>query len=110
DCRSRLPDAAPDRSRLSRTHADGVVDARPPHGCQRLRSPVAATALALITFDSTGSAIGYRMVDPEAPTLPVTEFASTRGDGIFEGIGIASGRPLKVARHLVRFAESARRL
>lgn len=71
---------------------------------------MAATALALITFDSTGSAIGYRMVDPEAPTLPVTEFASTRGDGIFEGIGIASGRPLKVARHLVRFAESARRL
>jgi len=70
----------------------------------------AETALALFTFDDSGSAHGYSMVDPEAPTLTVTEFATTRGDGIFEGIGLASGRPLKVDRHLARFAESARRL
>ena len=70
----------------------------------------ASAALALFTFDASGSADGYSLIDPAAPTLAVTEFATTRGDGIFEGVGLASGRPLKLARHLARFAESARRL
>ena len=68
------------------------------------------TALALFTFDAAGSADGYRLVDPAEPALTVTELATTRGDGIFEGIGLAAGRPLKVARHLARFAESAKML
>ena len=71
---------------------------------------MARTALALFTFDSAGSADGYQLVDPAEPTLTVTELATTRGDGLFEGVGLSSGRPLKVARHLARLAESARRL
>ncbi len=71
---------------------------------------MATAALALFTFDASGSADGYRLLDPAEPTLPVTELATTRGDGIFEGVGLASGRPLKLARHLARLAESARRL
>ena len=70
----------------------------------------ASVALALFTFDASGTADGYRLLDPAEPTLPVTELATTRGDGIFEGVGLSSGRPLKLARHLARFAESARRL
>jgi 4-amino-4-deoxychorismate lyase len=71
---------------------------------------MASVALALFTFDASGSADGYQLLDPAEPTLTVTEFATTRGDGIFEGVGLSSGRPLKLARHLARFAESARRL
>lgn len=70
----------------------------------------ARTALALFSFDATGAAKSYELLDPAQPTLPVTELATTRGDGIFEGIGLTNGRPLKVDRHLARFAESARRL
>ncbi len=71
---------------------------------------MATTALALFTFDASGSADGYRLLDPAEPTLTVTELATTRGDGIFEGVGLSSGRPLKLTRHLARLAESARRL
>jgi 4-amino-4-deoxychorismate lyase len=71
---------------------------------------LARTALAVFTFDAAGSADGYRMLDPAEPALTVTELAATRGDGIFEGIGLAGGRPLKVARHLARFATSAKML
>lgn len=68
------------------------------------------TALALLAFGSDGAATGHRLVDPDAPALPVTELAATRGDGIFETVGLVGGRPLKLDRHLARFAASARML
>ena len=69
-----------------------------------------STALALLTFGPDGAADGHRLVDPEVPQLHVTELAATRGDGVFETVGLLDGRPLKLARHLARFAESARML
>lgn len=69
-----------------------------------------ASALALFAFDSSGSATGYRLVDPAEPALTVTELAATRGDGVFETIGLHEGRPIKAARHFARFAISVRML
>ena len=69
-----------------------------------------AAALARFTFDSSGAANGYSLVDPELPTLTVTELAATRGDGVFETAGLLAGRPLKPARHFARFANSVRML
>jgi 4-amino-4-deoxychorismate lyase len=70
----------------------------------------AAAALALLDFGPSGAASGYRMVDPSVPQLTVLELAATRGDGIFETVGLVDGRPLKLARHLARFEQSARLL
>ena len=69
-----------------------------------------ASALALFTFDAAGAAIGHRLADPGHPVLTVTELAATRGDGVFETVGLHDGRPIKPARHLARFAISARML
>ncbi len=68
------------------------------------------SALALFDFDAAGSATGYRLVDPALPALTVTELAATRGDGVFETVGLHEGRPIKAARHFERFANSARLL
>jgi 4-amino-4-deoxychorismate lyase len=70
----------------------------------------AVAALAVFDFGPTGAASGYRLVDPSAPLLTVMELAATRGDGIFETVGLVDGRPLKLARHLARFEQSARLL
>ena len=69
-----------------------------------------ASALALFTFDAAGAATGYRLADPGHPVLTVTELAATRGDGVFETVALHEGRPIKPARHLERFAISARML
>jgi 4-amino-4-deoxychorismate lyase len=71
---------------------------------------VTAAALAVFRFDAAGAAIGYDLVDPAGPTLAVTELAANRGDGVFETAGLLDGRPLKPARHFVRFATSIRML
>lgn len=67
-------------------------------------------ALAVFDFGPAGAATGYRLVDPADPQLTVMEFAATRGDGVFETVGLIGGRPLKLARHLARLEESARML
>lgn len=67
-------------------------------------------ALAILTFGPDGAADGHRLADPGHPALTVTELAATRGDGVFETVGFFGGRPLKLERHLARFAESARLL
>jgi 4-amino-4-deoxychorismate lyase len=69
-----------------------------------------ASALALFAFDAAGSATGYRLTDPSQPALTVTELAATRGDGVFETVGLHEGRPIKTARHFERFANSVRML
>lgn len=68
------------------------------------------TALALLTFGDDGAATGHRLVDPAEPALTVTELAATRGDGVFETVGLVGGRPLKLDRHLARFGASIRML
>jgi 4-amino-4-deoxychorismate lyase len=71
---------------------------------------MAMSALALFDFDASGAATGYRLVDPAVPALTVTELAATRGDGVFETVGLHEGHPIKSARHFARFAQSARML
>lgn len=68
------------------------------------------SALALIEFDADGAATGHRLVDPAEPHLAVTDLAATRGDGIFETVGLVDGAPLKLDRHLERMARSAQML
>lgn len=69
-----------------------------------------STALAVFEFDGDGVATGYRLVDPDTPTLVVTELAANRGDGVFETAGLLDGLPMKPERHFARFAQSARML
>jgi 4-amino-4-deoxychorismate lyase len=71
---------------------------------------MAMSALALFDFDASGAATGYRLVDPAVPALTVTELATTRGDGVFETVGLHEGHPIKAVRHFERFAQSARML
>lgn len=71
---------------------------------------MSASALAWFEFDPSGAASGYRHADPALPALTVTELAATRGDGVFETVGLHEGRPIKAARHFERFAGSARML
>lgn len=71
---------------------------------------MSASALALFDFDASGAATGYRLVDPTLPALTVTELAATRGDGVFETVGLHEGHPIKAARHFERFATSIRML
>lgn len=47
------------------------------------------------------------VVDPTAPQIPVTDLGVTRGDGIFEVVGVSHGNPLAIDAHLRRLANSA---
>lgn len=53
----------------------------------------------------TGS--GFSIADPDAPQLRVDDLGATRGDGVFETIGVFDGRPRQLEPHLSRFARSA---
>lgn len=70
----------------------------------------ASAALAVFDFGPDGAATGHRLVDPTVPALTVMELAATRGDGVFETVGLIGGRPLKLDRHLARLAQSVRML
>lgn len=48
--------------------------------------------------------------DPLDPVLSALDLAATRGDGIFETIGVGQGAPQALEHHLRRFGESARLL
>ena len=48
-----------------------------------------------------------RLADPDALHVGVRDLGVTRGDGIFETIGVVSGIPQAVEAHLRRFARSA---
>lgn len=74
------------------------------------------TALALLNRPSARTpehepgAADIRMVDPTLPHLSVLDLAATRGDGVFESIGVADGVAHAVEAHLRRFAASAAKL
>jgi 4-amino-4-deoxychorismate lyase len=71
------------------------------------------TVLAILNQPSADAAPhlenapAFEIADPSAPHLSVLDLAATRGDGIFESISIANGRPHAVEAHLRRFASSA---
>lgn len=52
----------------------------------------------------------FRSVDPTAGHIDVTDLGVTRGDGIFEGIGIIDGTVQALEAHLSRLQISARML
>jgi 4-amino-4-deoxychorismate lyase len=74
------------------------------------------TALALLNQPSKDTpphrlgAAPFELVDPSAPQLSVLDLAATRGDGIFEALGVTSGHPHSLDAHLRRFASSAAKL
>ncbi|MGY5765806.1 aminotransferase class IV [Brachybacterium sp. DNPG3] len=52
----------------------------------------------------------YVQADPSAAQLLVTDLAATRGDGIFETVGVFDGVAVNLRPHLERLARSARML
>ncbi|MCB0913599.1 MAG: aminotransferase class IV [Propionibacteriaceae bacterium] len=63
-------------------------------------SPVEASA-------TTPLADRLHVVDPDAPQVSVLDLGVTRGDGIFEVIGVVGGHPQSVDAHLRRLSVSA---
>ncbi|MFZ0530895.1 MAG: aminotransferase class IV [Propionicimonas sp.] len=63
-------------------------------------SPVEASAVVPV-------AQRLREADPDAPQVSVLDLGVTRGDGIFEVLGVINGRPQAVEAHLRRLAVSA---
>lgn len=53
---------------------------------------------------------GFAIADAHSPRLRVLDLGATRGDGIFETIGVTGGRVHALDAHLERFAASARQL
>src|SRR4051794_13839462 len=55
-----------------------------------------------------GRASAALVAVPQAEAeVNVADLAVTRGDGVFESIGVVAGRPLELPRHLARLAHSA---
>lgn len=50
------------------------------------------------------------VADPDAPQIKVEDLGLTRGDGVFETILVADGRPRELELHLSRLAASAAKL
>ncbi len=65
--------------------------------------------LAVLTAPEAGSAVAepFRFADPDAPVLSVLDLGATRGDGVFETLGVGAGRAQAVDAHLARLARSA---
>jgi 4-amino-4-deoxychorismate lyase len=74
------------------------------------------TALALLNQPSADTPAhkpggpAFELVDPALPHVSVLDLAATRGDGIFEALGVTSGHPHSLDAHLRRFAASATKL
>lgn len=49
----------------------------------------------------------FRIADADDPQLLVTDLVATRGDGVFETIGVFDGTPVNVGPHLRRLGRSA---
>ncbi|GAB2981384.1 aminodeoxychorismate lyase [Frigoribacterium salinisoli] len=63
--------------------------------------------LFLLHADPTGEVTGVERVDPALPQVSASDLSATRGDGVFESIGVFEGRPQAVEMHLARFARSS---
>ncbi len=50
---------------------------------------------------------GYTPADPATPQLRVDDLGASRGDGVFETIGVFDGQPRQLEPHLDRFSRSA---
>lgn len=59
------------------------------------------------TVDQAAGEPGYHRADPSAPQLRVDDLGATRGDGVFETIGVFGYRPVQLEAHLRRLQHSA---
>jgi 4-amino-4-deoxychorismate lyase len=77
---------------------------------------MAPTALVLLNQPSTEAgphdprAPALRLADPSRAQLNVQDLGITRGDGVFETLGVVDSRVRGMDAHLARFARSARTL
>ncbi len=53
------------------------------------------------------NAPAFHLVDPDKPVLSALDQGATRGDGIFETIGVGGGHPQALEHHLRRFERGA---
>lgn len=65
--------------------------------------------LAVLTAPAAGGEAEepFRFADPAVPLVSVLDLGVTRGDGVFETIGVGQGRAQAVDAHLARLARSA---
>ena len=65
--------------------------------------------LAVLTAPAAGGEAGepFRFADPATPLVSVLDLGVTRGDGVFETLGVGGGRAQAVDAHLARLARSA---
>jgi len=63
--------------------------------------------IAVIDFDSSGTATGHRLADAGAPLLRVDDLGATRGDGVFETASLVHGHVQALEAHLTRLVQSA---
>ncbi|AMM21910.1 hypothetical protein AX769_19370 [Frondihabitans sp. PAMC 28766] len=66
--------------------------------------------ILLMLVHSPDGSVSIEQQDSDAPQITVTDLGITRGDGIFESVGVVDGRPQALEPHLARFAKSARML
>ncbi len=97
---------------LKLTHHPMVADAADTvHRWQNVG--MATSVLAILNQPSTDAAAHapgappFALADPDAPHVTVSDLGVTRGDGIFETIGVGNGHPQALEAHLRRFAHSA---
>ncbi|ROQ39451.1 4-amino-4-deoxychorismate lyase [Frondihabitans sp. PhB188] len=62
------------------------------------------TSPVLLIIDPAGT---IATADPDAPQVSVLDLGVTRGDGVFESIGVVGGRAQALEPHLTRLARSA---
>ncbi|BDZ51812.1 4-amino-4-deoxychorismate lyase [Frondihabitans sucicola] len=62
--------------------------------------------LLMLLHDASG-VVSVDEQDPSAPQVSVLDLGVTRGDGIFESIGVIDGRAQALEPHLARLAKSA---
>lgn len=67
------------------------------------------SVLAVLTAPDVGGAAAepFRFVAPDAPLVSALDLGVTRGDGVFETLGVGAGQPQAVDAHLERLARSA---
>ncbi|MFD1720065.1 aminodeoxychorismate lyase [Amnibacterium endophyticum] len=58
-------------------------------------------------LDGTAAPTAFRLADPADPQVTVHDLGATRGDGVFETLGVVGGRAQAVDGHLARLARSA---
>ena len=66
--------------------------------------------LALLAAPDVGapaSSAAFRFADPDTPQVSAIDLGVTRGDGVFETIGVGGGRAQAFDAHLTRLARSA---